>query len=129
MMLHPHSPLRRKSVQGRIGLWAWLGLRISGVALVLYLLAHIAVISTALRGPDAFDRLLKVLQSPSFLVADLFLLLAVLYHGVMGLRVMLLEAGIPLPWHERLAWVGIALILVGMAGATWAVWPLIVGRG
>ncbi|MFN3973656.1 MAG: succinate dehydrogenase, cytochrome b556 subunit [Dehalococcoidia bacterium] len=124
-MLHSPSTLRRKWVQQRIGWWAWLGLRISGVALVFYLLAHIAVISTALRGPDTFDRLLKVLQSPPFVVADLLLLLAVLYHGVMGLRVMLLEAGIPLRWQERLAWVGIALILVGMAGATWAVWPLI----
>lgn len=128
-MLHPPSALRRRWIQGRIGWWAWLGLRISGVALVLYLLAHIAVISTSLRGPDAFDRLLKLLQSPPFVVADLFLLLAVLYHGVMGIRVMLLEAGTPLRLQERLFWVGMALVALGMAGATWAVWPLIFRKG
>ncbi|GBD11870.1 Succinate dehydrogenase 2 membrane subunit SdhC [bacterium HR23] len=128
-MFHSPSPVRRRWIQGRIGWWAWLGLRISGVALVLYLLAHIAVISTSLRGPDAFDRLLKLLQSPPFVVADLFLLLAVLYHGVMGLRVMLLEAGVSLRHQERLFWAGLGITALAMAGATWAVWPLIFRKG
>jgi succinate dehydrogenase / fumarate reductase cytochrome b subunit len=124
--VHPRlSPWQRARVQGRIGWWAWLGLRVSGVALVVYLLAHIAVISTSLRGPAAFDRLLTLLQSPPFLVADLFLILAVLYHGVMGLRVILLEAGVPLRYQAHLVWAGMALIALGMAGATWAIWPLL----
>ncbi|MBI4336507.1 MAG: succinate dehydrogenase, cytochrome b556 subunit [Chloroflexi bacterium] len=109
----------------RMGWWAWAGRRVTGVALVLYLLAHIGVISTALRGQHDFDRVLAVLQSPPFVVADLLLLLAVLYHTLDGLRIILLDLGIGARHQAALIWAVGALTMALTGAATWATWPLI----
>lgn len=77
-----------------MGMWAFILHRISGLALIFYLLLHVLVISTSLSGPAAFNKLLAILTSPFFLTLDLGLLAAILFHALNGIRILLFDLGI-----------------------------------
>ena len=102
----------------RSGWWAWFLQRLTGVALVGYLFLHIAVISTARAGADTFDTVLIILQKPFFVVLDLFLIAAVLYHALNGVRVLLFDAGVAIKQQALLFWICMLLtaVITGVAG-------------
>ena len=95
-----------------VGMWAFVLHRITGVALIFYLLMHIAVISTSLRGPDAFNKLLAVLTSPLFIVLDLGLLAAILFHGLNGVRIVLFDTGVGIRQQKAIFWALMAIATV-----------------
>ena len=66
--------------------------RISGLILVFYLGAHIIVISTGQF--DKFDALMKTFDHPLAVILDLALVVAVLYHALNGVRIILMDFGI-----------------------------------
>ncbi len=109
----------------RVGWWAWVLQRVTGIALVLYLLVHIGVISTAIAGEGTFDDTLAFLQTPVFVVLDLLLLAAVVYHAANGVRIILLDLGIGIR-AQATAWWTVMALTTGtvLAGAT-LTWPLI----
>jgi len=65
--------------------------RVTGVALVLYLLLHIWVIGSALSGPETFDTRLNFVQTDFFKVLEIALLAAVIYHAFDGIRLLLMN--------------------------------------
>ena len=73
------------------GFISWLLRRISGLALVLYLFMHIFVIGSANGGPEAFNARLKLVQTPIFKLFEVALLAAVVYHGLDGIRLLLIH--------------------------------------
>lgn len=109
----------------RVGWWAWMLQRVTGVALILYLLTHIGVLSTAVVGEKTFDDVLAFLQTPAFVALDLLLLAAVVYHMANGIRVILLDLGIGIR-QQALAWWIVAAATAGIVAVFTAVtWPLI----
>lgn len=76
------------------GMWAYILQRATGLALVLYLLLHIVIVTQSIRGPDVFDALLRTLLGPPFLVLDLLLFAATLFHALNGVRIILFDLGI-----------------------------------
>ena len=110
-----------------VGSWAFTLHRIAGVTIAVYGTAHIIVISLARQG-EVFDRVMRLFQTPPFLVADLLLIAAILYHGLNGFRIILFDLGIGIGAQKRLFWglmaLGVILFLV-LAGV--AV-PYILGR-
>jgi len=97
------------------GMWAWLLHRITGVALAFYLLAHIWVISRGQAGAESFDQLFETLESPFFVILDLFLLAAVLFHAFNGVRILLFDLGVGIGSQRSLAWAA-ALVTLGGLG-------------
>ncbi len=75
------------------GFIAWLLHRITGVALALYLMTHIWVISNLAHGPAAFDATMKFLHGFLFRLLEVGLLAAVLFHTLNGARIILLDYG------------------------------------
>lgn len=65
--------------------------RLTGVVLVLYLLAHMWVIGSANSGPSVFDARLNAVQSPGFKIAEIALLAAVVYHAFDGIRLLIVH--------------------------------------
>lgn len=106
---------------------AFIGNRVAGLAIALYLLTHIIVISSA-RNRGGFNRLMESLHSPFWLTMEMLLMLAVIFHGVNGIRLMLIEAGVEVRKERKLFWcaVGVAAV-VFLAGAVVYV-PIILGR-
>ena len=75
------------------GYIAWILHRVTGVLLGLYLFLHIWVIHYLAQGEQAFNEVMSVVQSPLFLVLEVGLLGTVVYHGINGLRVILVDYG------------------------------------
>ena len=65
--------------------------RVTGMALVLYLLLHIWVIGSALSGPETFNARLNFVQSDVFKILEIALLAAVVYHAFDGIRLLLMN--------------------------------------
>jgi succinate dehydrogenase / fumarate reductase cytochrome b subunit len=65
--------------------------RFTGVALVLYLFMHIWVIGSINQGPEAFNARLNMVQTPFFKLAEIALLAAVVYHGLDGIRLLMVN--------------------------------------
>jgi succinate dehydrogenase / fumarate reductase cytochrome b subunit len=65
--------------------------RVTGVALVLYLAAHMWVIGSANGGPELFNARLAAVQSPFFKLAEIALLAAVVYHAFDGIRLLIVH--------------------------------------
>lgn len=113
----------------RLGMWAWIGQRITGLGIVVYLFMHIFVISSAVWSPGggSFDKILQHLQKPQFIVADLVLLAAVMFHAFNGFRILLVDAGIGVKRHKITFWVLMAamafLVIWGIVEAV----PFILG--
>jgi succinate dehydrogenase / fumarate reductase, cytochrome b subunit len=95
--------------------------RFAGHILVLYLLAHMVVLSQLAAGAAGWDTLLNVFGSRPFLVGDILLIAAVVFHGLNGLRVVAFTAGLGAR-HPNL-WVAAALAASGVLAvlAGWAI--------
>jgi succinate dehydrogenase / fumarate reductase cytochrome b subunit len=65
--------------------------RITGVALVLYLLLHIWVIGGINSGADTFNSRMEFLGKPFFRALEIGLLAAVVYHGIDGIRLLMVH--------------------------------------
>lgn len=97
-----------------IGMWAWILFRISGLILVAYLFVHIVIISQGeVGGPDTLDRLFEMFEDPFLAFLDFMLVAAVLYHGLNGVRVILMDFGVGIRRHKAVFWV-VMLIAAGL---------------
>ena len=100
-----------------LGMWAWLLFRIAGVVLALYLFAHIGVISSArLTGHEStLNNLFSTFDKPLFVLLDLLLVWAVLFHGLNGVRILLMDFGVGIRDHKAVFWtcMGLAVVSLG----------------
>jgi succinate dehydrogenase / fumarate reductase cytochrome b subunit len=102
--------------RGREGQWSWIAHRVTGVAIILFLFAH--VIDTALVGwgPDAYNRVVRVYQNPIVGLLELGLVAAVIYHALNGLRIMVIDFGPKASdWNRQLTYGTVGLFLASMA--------------
>ena len=105
----------------RLGVWAWLIQRISGLALVIFVIAHVVAISQAnlaLTGP--LFTMLNGLRNPfwavdkTVLAIDLLMLGIIAFHGMNGIRIVMFDVGVGvgLRSHKVIFWSLIALGIV-----------------
>jgi succinate dehydrogenase / fumarate reductase cytochrome b subunit len=80
-----------KLYRGREGQWSWLAHRVTGVAIILFLFAH--VVDTALVGwgPTAYNRVVSVYHNPFIRLLELGLVAAVIYHALNGVRIIIID--------------------------------------
>ncbi|MBO8179390.1 MAG: succinate dehydrogenase [Archaeoglobus sp.] len=75
--------------------WAFTFQRLTGVVLLIYLLAHLTYLSTLLDKTGlTYESMIAITVSRQFLVFDLLLVLCGVFHGVNGFRIILHEFGI-----------------------------------
>jgi succinate dehydrogenase / fumarate reductase cytochrome b subunit len=105
----------------RLGVWAWLIQRISGLVLVVFVVVHVVAISQAslvTKGP--FLSILDGLRNPFWyvdrtaLAIDLLMLGIIAFHGMNGIRIVLFDTGIGvgLRSHKVIFWMLIATAVV-----------------
>ena len=100
----------------RAGTAAWILQRLSGLFLTAYLITHLIVIGTVVQGEDSFDRLLSNFEKTPFLVLDAGLVGVVAFHGLNGLRLILLDFAVGLRYQKALFWASFA-VSVGVFAA------------
>lgn len=77
--------------RGHEGQWSWIFHRITGVAVVLYLFAHIVDTALVGWGPEAYDRVVNAYKNPAVHMLELGLVLAVLFHAINGIKITLID--------------------------------------
>jgi succinate dehydrogenase hydrophobic anchor subunit len=86
----------------KLGMWAWLAQRAAAVALVALIVLHVS---------NPYARPVRAT-----------LLALVLLHGLLGVRALLLDFGLPVRWHRALLAGAIGLGIALFAGAWWWRW-------
>ena len=105
----------------KLGMWAWLLQRISGLAMVLFIFLHIWEISSVYRGgASGFDAVMQSLRTPAFIAGEWALFFAVVYHGINGIRLVLFDLGIGVRAHKTLFWVVLAISAILIVSGSWA---------
>jgi succinate dehydrogenase / fumarate reductase, cytochrome b subunit len=127
--LHPPEGSQRPRTRwldprGRhLGTWAFVANRLTGLGLVGYLYLHLVILSTLLRGPQAWDGLVELFRHPLFLAFDVLLVLGLAVHGLNGLRVALVGSGLLVDRQRALlVAAGILVGLVTLVAAVRIFW-------
>ena len=100
----------------RTGMFAWMAHRLSGLAIVVYLILHVWGLK-ALTDREAFNELIAGYHAPIYKVGEFLLLAAVAYHAMNGLRIVLIDFLGWSPNQKKLFWtlgaVTAVIIVVG----------------
>ena len=96
-----------------IGDWAFVLHRLTALGLVLYLGMHLIVLGTLTQGPEAFDSFIELAHNPLFILGELLIVAAALYHGLNGLRVGLTSFGVAVPYQKQIWYVVMAIAVIG----------------
>jgi succinate dehydrogenase cytochrome b556 subunit len=108
------------------GVWGWFMQRVTAVILIVGLGTHLVATHILNVGELSYDNIAARLAAAFFVVIDVGLLAAAIYHGLNGLRMVALDYF----WNSRrerrvfgyLLWAfGIAFFVFGL----WALWPWI----
>jgi succinate dehydrogenase / fumarate reductase cytochrome b subunit len=87
--------------RGHEGQWSWLFHRVTGVAIILFLFAHIVDTAVIGWGPEAYNRVTAAYKNPAVHVLELGLVLAVLFHSINGIKITLVDFFPSLASHIR----------------------------
>jgi succinate dehydrogenase cytochrome b556 subunit len=110
----------------RGGMWAWLLQRITAGVLLFGLTSHLVATHVMAIGQLSDSNIALRLASSFFVVVDVSLLAAGVFHGLNGVRMVILDYGLRTRSRQRalsgtLWLIGIAVFIYGM----WALWPWI----
>ncbi|HXN16478.1 MAG TPA: succinate dehydrogenase, cytochrome b556 subunit [Usitatibacter sp.] len=74
--------------------WMFILHRLTGTALLIYFIAHVLTVSTALiAGPEAFTAVMKAFRNPAFRAVELGIVGCIAFHGLNGLHIIATERG------------------------------------
>ena len=102
------------------GFVMWLLHRLSGLVLAAYLALHIWVLSHLTKGEAEFNRIMDAFSSPAVRFMEIGLLAIFVFHGLNGLRILLMDYG-PMAnkntYMKYLAGTFALIVLVFLAGS------------
>ncbi len=112
-----HKPKAFTRYKIRTGMFAWMLHRLTGLALVGYLIVHVWGLK-AVTNPDAYNALITEYHGPIFKVGEFLLLGAVVWHALNGLRIVLIDFLGWSPNQKKLFWTlgGVAALLFIVGG-------------
>jgi len=115
----------------KTGMWAWIGHRLTGVILVVYIFMHLSFITTASigDGEKSFNALMAITSQPLFVALDFLLVFVVIYHAMNGLRVVLFDLGFGIRRQKLVFWVAMGIAAVLTIVGLYYVWHLIFPGG
>jgi succinate dehydrogenase / fumarate reductase cytochrome b subunit len=115
--------------RGRSGQWAFVGHRVTGVLVFLFLLLHIVDVSLV-RWPAAYDDVHAVYGNVVLRLFEVGLLFALVFHSLNGLRIVAVDLFPEAVRNQRrLFQVVVTLtLLAGVPGGIVILWPFIEGR-
>ena len=107
----------------RLGMYAWVIQRLSGLYLVIFVLTHIAAIAQAnlviIQGSQ--EQVFDALRNPFWadgtpvLIFDLVTLGLITFHGMNGIRIVFLDLGLGVQRHRAAFWISMLAAVAASA--------------
>jgi len=72
--------------------------RLTGLGTLLFLIIHILDTSTVYFFPDLYEHAIGLYRSTPFMLGEIALVFAVIYHALNGLRVAIVDMFLPAKW-------------------------------
>jgi succinate dehydrogenase / fumarate reductase cytochrome b subunit len=97
------SPPRRRTLyRGDPGMWSWVLHRITGATIFFFLFVHVLDTALIRVSPQAYDAIIDTYKTPIIGLMEMGLVVAVLYHALNGIRVILIDFWEHGPKYQRL---------------------------
>ncbi|MFY9303897.1 MAG: succinate dehydrogenase, cytochrome b556 subunit [Rhodoluna sp.] len=105
--------------RGKVGMWSWVLHRITGVAMFFFLLVHVLDTALVRVSPAAYNVVIAAYKTPIIGLAELGLVAAVVYHGLNGLRITLIDFWSKgAKYQNQMFWVVMAVTVVLLVAFT-----------
>jgi len=109
--------------RSRGGMWPWLGQRVTAVIIIVTIMVHLVLTHFVAIGELSYANIGERLAGGAVLANDVLLLVAVVYHALNGVRMVLLDWGLSGRGVRRgfdaFLWVlGVVAVIYGI----WALW-------
>ena len=115
--------LRTQIADGsRGGMWSWLGQRVTAVLVMVTIAVHLILTHYIAIGELSFANIGRRLGATAVLLNDIVLLVAVVYHALNGVRMVVLDYGLSGAASRRAF--GAALWIVGAVTVGYGIWAL-----
>lgn len=114
--------------RGREGQWAFLLHRISGMAILLYLLLHVFSIGSVIFGEAFYMRIHETYDLAPFRLGLVGVVAAVVYHAFNGLRIIMMDfTGFGVAYQRQMWYVVLLISALSTLYALIRLWPRLVG--
>jgi succinate dehydrogenase / fumarate reductase cytochrome b subunit len=103
--------------RGQSGQWSWLFHRVTGLAILLFLLVHIVDITLIGFGPTIYNDAIGIFSLGPIRFVSVALVGAVLYHAFNGIRIILIDFwATGYKYQSQMFYVVMALTIIGTVG-------------
>ena len=103
--------------RGGVGQLSFLLHRLTGLGILLFLVIHVVDTSTVFFFPALYPDAIAIYRTVPFMIGEIFLVFSVIFHGVNGARIAVLDLYLVKSWkiktqHNSTLWtLAIALLL------------------
>ncbi|RWA20039.1 succinate dehydrogenase [Mycolicibacterium elephantis DSM 44368] len=93
-------------------MWSWVLHRITGATIFFFLFVHVLDTALVRVSPQAYNSVIETYKTPIVGLMEIGLVVAVLYHALNGIRVILIDFWQHGPRYQRqMLWAVVALFL------------------
>ncbi len=118
------APKRRRTLyRGDPAMWSWVLHRITGATIFFFLFVHVLDTALIRVSPQAYNEIIDTYKTPIIGLMEMGLVVAVLYHALNGVRVILIDFWEHGPKYQRLmlwvvvaVWVTTFIVALGVMG-------------
>jgi len=93
-------------------MWSWVLHRITGATIFFFLFVHVLDTALVRVSPQAYNEVIETYKTPIIGLMEIGLVVAVLYHALNGIRIILIDFWQEGPRYQRvMLWVVIGVFL------------------
>jgi succinate dehydrogenase / fumarate reductase, cytochrome b subunit len=96
-----------------VGSYGFMVNRLAGLGLTLYLFMHFTMLSKLITGQEAYDSFIHFAHNPIVVFGEMIVILAVLLHGINGLRIAATSFGFGSSIQKSLLYVAFLIAIAG----------------
>ena len=104
-------------------MWSWVLHRITGATIFFFLFVHVLDTALVRVSPEAYNEVINTYKTPIIGLMEVGLVAAMLYHGLNGIRVILVDFWQHGPKYQRLmlwvvlgVWIAVFTAAIGVIG-------------
>ncbi len=124
-MIGKYFYIKEITLNRSINLFSFLLMRLSGIALSVFLFLHIYTIGQIQKGNDNFNLAMNAYNNPVGWLMEYLLLLAVLYHMFNGIRLIVADFYNLTDRQKGLLWIVVIIVALIASASLFVFFPLL----